>query len=259
MYKISLLMILGLIVSCGQKEDKLIVGMELAYPPFETKNNDGQPIGVSVDLATALGKYLGKEVVIENISWTGLIPALQTGKIDLVISSMTITEERKKQIDFSDPYAQVRIAMLVDKDSSINSITDLNQTGRIVSVKQGTTPFLYAREYLTNAKINSFASESAAVTEMLQGKADAVLYDQLTIYYNYQRNQDKTKIITINQDEKDIERLGIAVKKGNEELLTNINEFLVEFQKNGKFDELTKKYLTVEKEAFDKFGMEFFF
>ncbi|MEG3072071.1 MAG: transporter substrate-binding domain-containing protein [Candidatus Syntrophopropionicum ammoniitolerans] len=91
-----------LIVSgCGKKEtNELVVGMELAYPPFETKDEYGNPTGVSVDLAGAFGEFADRAVKIENISWDGLIPALQAGKVDAVISSMTITEERKKKLIF---------------------------------------------------------------------------------------------------------------------------------------------------------------
>ena len=81
----------------------MVVAMELAYPPFETKDDAGNPIGVSVDLAKAFGESIGREVVIENIAWDGLIPALQTGKVDMIISSMTITADRKEVVDFSDP------------------------------------------------------------------------------------------------------------------------------------------------------------
>ncbi|MGL4676557.1 MAG: transporter substrate-binding domain-containing protein [Brevinema sp.] len=254
---VGLLLLLG---ACAQsKSDTLVVGMELAYPPFETKNSEGDPIGVSVDLAYALGEFLGKKVVIENTAWTGLIPALQTGKVDIVISSMTITEDRKAQVEFSDPYAQARIAMLVNINSPVNSITDLNQPGRVVSVKQGTSPFLFAQKNLTNAVVNSFSSESAALTEVLQGKADALLYDQLTIYNNYQRNRETTKMLAIDQDVKEIEQWGMAIKKGNTQLVSQVNEFLIEYKANNGFDTLTKKYLEVEKQEFDKQGLEFFF
>ncbi|MGL5955687.1 MAG: transporter substrate-binding domain-containing protein [Brevinema sp.] len=254
---VALFLLLG---ACAQsKSDTLIVGMELAYPPFETKNQEGKPIGVSVDLAYALGEFLGKKVIIENTAWTGLIPALQTGKVDIVISSMTITEDRKQQVEFSDPYAQARIAMLVNINSPVNSIADLNQKGRVVAVKQGTSPFLFAQKNLTNALVNSFSSESAVLTEVLQGKADAFLYDQLTIYNNFQRNQETTKMVAIDQDVKDIEQWGMAIKKGNTELVTKVNEFLADYKAKNGFDTLTKKYLEVEKQEFDKYGLEFFF
>ena len=98
-----------LLNGCSREEHKqLIVGMELKYPPFEMVDTNGAPTGVSVDLANALGKYLGREVTIENIPFDGLIPSLQTHKIDLIISSMTATAERAKAIDFSDHVSENR-------------------------------------------------------------------------------------------------------------------------------------------------------
>ena len=99
---IAALLATGSVAAAGAKP--LVVGMELAYPPFEMTDTSGKPAGVSVDLATDLAKSLGRPVVIQNISFDGLIPALKTGKVDLVISSMTATSERAKSIDFSDPY-----------------------------------------------------------------------------------------------------------------------------------------------------------
>ena len=130
---------------------KLVVGMELAYPPFETTDATNNPTGISVDFAKALGAELGREVVIENMAWAGLIPALETGKIDLIISSMTITEDRKKQIDFSDPYAMSNLALLINKDSPVQSYADLDQEGRILAVKKGSTGHIYAEKTLTKA------------------------------------------------------------------------------------------------------------
>ena len=261
--KINIIIVLLIVVvlgACTQKSNnKLIVGMELAYPPFETKDNDGNPIGVSVDLAYELGKYLNKEVVIENIAWTGLIPALQTGKIDIIISSLTITEERKRQIDFSDSYSKSLLAMLVNINSSVNSLDNLNQKGRIVAVKQGATPFIFAQKHLTNATINSFASESAAVTEVVQGKADAVLYDQLTIFRNYQMNPNTTKIVALDIADEDVDVWGIGIKKGKIQLQADINKFLIEFKANEGFKEITKRHLILEKKEFDKHGFDFFF
>ena len=91
-----------IIVGCGQKseDNKLVVGMELQYPPFETTNAAGEPEGISVDLAYALGEYLNREVEIQNIAWSGLIPAINSKKIDVIISSMSVTEDRKESVSF---------------------------------------------------------------------------------------------------------------------------------------------------------------
>lgn len=118
----------------SQEQEVLTVAMELAYPPFETKDEQGNPSGVSVDFMKDFGEYIGKEIRIENISFDGLIPSLQTGKADMVMSSMTITEERKETVDFSEPYANALLAVLTNKDSQITSVDDLNQEGKKVAV-----------------------------------------------------------------------------------------------------------------------------
>ena len=231
--------------------------MELAYPPFETKDEQGNPSGVSVDFMKDFGEYIGKEIRIENISFDGLIPSLQTGKADMVMSSMTITEERKETVDFSEPYANALLAVLTNKDSQITSVDDLNQEGKKVAVKTGSTGYLYAQEHLKNAEIIALQDESACVMEVSQGKADGFIYDQLTIYRNWQNNLDTTNAVFIPFQ--DVEPWGIAVKKGNTELLDQLNEFIETYREDGGFEELTEKYLSEEKEAFEELGFQWFF
>jgi polar amino acid transport system substrate-binding protein len=149
---LSVCLLLSTAVGCASAitdtEKPFIVAMGLAYPPFETKDSAGNPSGVSVDFAKAFGEYIGREVRIENIAWDGLIPSLQTGKADMIVSSMTITEKRKEMVDFSDPYANALLAILANKNSGISYIDDLNQPGKKVAVKTGTTGDIYAQEYL---------------------------------------------------------------------------------------------------------------
>ena len=231
--------------------------MELAYPPFETKDENGDPSGVSVDFSKAFGEYIGRDVRIENISWDGLIPSLQTGKADMVISSMTITEERKESVDFSDPYANAMLAILANKDSGIESVDDLNQAGKKIAVKTGSTGYIYAQKHLTNAEVVGLPDESACVTEVAQGKADGFIYDQLTIYRNWKNNEDTTTAVFIPFQ--DVEKWGVAVQKGDTELLNQLNEFIAKYREEGGFDQLTEKYLSEEKKAFDELGFQWFF
>lgn len=264
--KIALFMTMVLLAAamsgCASADNKeesepLVVAMELAYPPFETKDDAGEPEGVSVDLMEAFGEYVGREIQIKNTAWDGLIPALQTGSADIVISSMTITDERKEVIDFSDPYANALLAILANADSDIASIEDLNQEGKIIAVKSGSTGHMYAEKNLTRAKVLAMPDESACVMEVSQGRADGFIYDQLTIYRNWQNNQDTTKAVFIPFQ--DPEQWGIAVQKGNTELLDQINAFLAEYREKGGYEELTGKYLTEEKKAFDELGFQWFF
>lgn len=241
----------------SEAEEPLIVAMELAYPPFETRDDAGEPTGVSVDLIKAFGQYCGRDIQIENTAWDGLIPSLQTGSADIVISSMTITEERKKLIDFSDPYANALLAILANANSDITSIDDLNQAGKVLAVKSGSTGHMYAEKSLPEAELLVLPDESACVTEVAQGRADGFIYDQLTIYRNWQNNPDTTSAVFIPFQ--DVEKWGIAVQKGNQELLDQLNTFLAEFQEKGGYEELTEKYLSEEKKAFDELNFQWFF
>lgn len=231
--------------SSSETKQTLTVAMELAYPPFEMRDEAGEAAGISADLMKAFGEYAGYDIQIENTAWDGLIPSLQTGAADIVISSMTITEERQNLIDFSDPYANALLAILAGADSGIRSVEDLNQAGKVLAVKSGSTGHMYAEKNLPEAELLVLPDESACVTEVAQGRADGFIYDQLTIYRNWQNNLDTTTAIFIPFQ--DVEKWGIAVQKGNQKLLDELNAFLADFQANGGYEELTEKYLAEEK------------
>jgi polar amino acid transport system substrate-binding protein len=186
-----------------------------------------------------------------------LIPSLQTGKADCVISSMTITDERKQSVDFSEPYANAQLALLANANSDVQSIDDINQSGRTIAVKTGSTGDTYATKNLTNCTITRLSDESACATEVAQGRADGFIYDQLTIYRDQRDNPDTTKAIYIPFQE--TEKWGIAVQKGNSELLLQLNKFIEDSKSTGEFDKLTNTYLSEEKAAFDQLGFKWFF
>lgn len=239
----------------ADKAKPLVVGMELAYPPFEMTDPSGKPTGVSVDIATDLAKSLGRPVVIQNISFDGLIPALKTGKVDLVISSMTATAERAKSIDFSDPYISTGLCLLLKKDSTAQGIADLDRQGVKVAVKKGTTGHLYATGKLKKADILVLDKDSAAVLEVSQGKADAFIYDQMSIYQNWQRNQATTRAI-LEPFQK--EAWAVGIRQGNDELKAEVNAFIKDYRAKGGFDKLGDRYLKEMKDEFKRLGSAFF-
>lgn len=256
-FLICLAVLCFITAGCSQKaHDKLIVGMELSYPPFEMTDEKGNPAGISVDLAQTLGKYLNREVEIQNTPFDGLIPALKTGKIDLIISSMTATPERAQSIDFSDPYLRTGLCLLVNKNSSIQSIQDLDQPGKTVAVKKGTTGHTYATGNMKQAKVLVLDKESACVLEVVQGKADAFIYDQMSTYQNWKHNEETTRPILKPFKE---ESWAVGIQKGNTELQSKVNQFLKDFKNRGGFEELGDKYLKDQKEAFRKLGFPFYF
>lgn len=252
--------LLAIAIICGgcarKQHQELIVGMDLSYPPFEKFDERGNPSGVSVDLANALGEYLHREVVIRNIRFDGLIPELKTGGIDLIISSMTATPKRAEEIDFSDPYLKTGLCLLVGPHSPVQSIGDLDKTGRSVVVKKGTTGQLYAADHVKNAQVVVLDDESACVLDVVQGKEDAFIYDQMSTYTNWRNNPETTRAILKPIDE---ESWAIGIKKGNTDLRDQVNEFLADYKAKGGFDALGDKWLAEQKAAFKKMGIPFYF
>jgi polar amino acid transport system substrate-binding protein len=263
---VTLALLLSLI-SCKRKETTgssaalkpLVVGMELAYPPFETINSQGAPAGVSVDLAGALGEYLHRPVRIENIPFTGLIPSLLTGKIDLIISSMTDTPEREKTIAFSDPYLSIGLAVFAGTKSGLTGTMepgDLDQTGRTLAVRQGTTAQAWAADHLKQAKVLVLDKESSAVMEVVQGKADGFLYDQMSVWKNHQEHPAET-IALLQPLQR--ESWAIGMRPDEKELREQVNAFIKVFRASGGFERLGDRYLKDQKEAFAKASIPFYF
>ncbi len=234
----------------------LIVGMELSYPPFEMMSPDGNPEGISVEIAKALGEYLNRKVVIENIPFIGLIPSLKTGKIDLIISSMSVNEKRKKSIAFSDSYLTTGLCLLVSLKSDLQNISQANREGRVLAVKAGTSGEIYALQYLNLATIVVLDKESSAVLEVVQGKVDAFIYDQFSIFTNWQKHQTTTRALL---DPFKKEYWAIGLQQGNVILLNQVNHFIKDFRKQGGFEKIGEKYLQQQMEAFRKLGIPFVF
>jgi polar amino acid transport system substrate-binding protein len=243
---------------CGAPTDSntLIVGSDLSYPPFETIAADGTPSGVSVDLAKALGEKLGRPVVIENIPFVGLIPALQSKRVDLIISSMTDTPERRQSIGFSVPYLTVGLALLAGKNSGLSGAGDLDAPNRTIVVRQGTTGEVWARNTLKNARILAVEKESSAVLEVVQGKADAFVYDQMSVWENARRHSDTTVAILAPVQK---ENWAIGIRKDNGTLTAAVNEALGELKESDFFETVGDKYLSEQKAAFESQGVPFVF
>jgi polar amino acid transport system substrate-binding protein len=254
----AVLFALGVSNACKPKPpaNELVVGMDLSYPPFETIDPTGKPSGVSVEMAEALSKSIGKNLRIENIPFTGLIPSLQTGKIDCIISSMTDTPERRTSVAFSDPYIGTGLALLVAKSSNAASMADIDQPGKTLAVRQGTTGEVWARANIKDAQILALEKEAAAVLEVVQGKADAFLYDQMSIWKNAQEQPEKIRALLATVRK---EQWAVALRQNDAALLQQINIFLKNFRAAGGFQKLGDKYFSDQKAAFHEQGIEFYF
>lgn len=229
------------------------VGMELAYPPFEMADPQGKPVGLSVDLASHLSAHLKRPLEIQNLPFDGLIPALRTGKIDLILSSMTATPERAKAVAFSAPYLRTGLALLVGKKVSLEEKDPLDRQDLVIAVKQGTTGHLFCRSF-TRAKILVLDRESACVAEVVQGKASAFIYDQLSILKHARKNPHSTRALL---QPLRVEEWAIAVRKDNAPLLAEINAFIASFKTKGGFETLAERWLPEEKQAFKEADIPF--
>lgn len=222
--------------------DKLVVGMELQFPPFETTDENGNPTGFSIDFATEMATALGRNVEIKNIAWAGLIPAVQTGNVDIVISSMSITKEREQSVDFTVPYGTWYIVSLLNKDTDITKFIELNNAQYTVAVKIGTVAESIAAEKLPNATVQKFDSWDTVVLEVAQGRADVAIYDPISVYNAHKKYPETTKPLF-----EPIEGWGSpvagAMKKDNKELREKINTFITKAKKDGTIARISKKYL----------------
>ena len=240
----------------AEEKLSLKVGMELSYPPFEMTDPQGKPAGVSVAIAKSLGQYLKREVVVENFSFDGLIPALKIGKIDLIISSMTATPERAKSIAFSDPYLKTGLSLLVGTDSPVKSSVDLNVKGRVIVVKKGTTGHQFAVSTLKEAKVLVVDKEAAAVLEVVQGKAHAFIYDSMSVFQNHRRHPKQTRAILRPFKE---ESWAIGLRLSDTEFKAEVNAFLKKFRQDGGFEKLGDEFLMDEKKFFREQDIPFYF
>ncbi|MEO6784880.1 MAG: transporter substrate-binding domain-containing protein [Chthoniobacteraceae bacterium] len=255
--RLLLLLPLLLLAACEHSGSKpLRVGMDMSYPPFEMRDTQGQPAGVSVDLARALGECLKRDVVFENMPFTGLVAALKTGQIDVIISSMTATEEGGRSVEFSAPYVHTALCLLTGAKSDVRGIADLDAEGKKVAVVRGTTGQLWAKANLKKATVLALDKETACVLEVTQGKADAFIYDQMSTLRNWQANPDTTRALLQPFRE---EAWAIAMKKGDMELKKEVDAFVVKFRADGGMERLGEKWLKEQRATFAKLGVPFVF
>ena len=234
----------------------LRVGMDMSYPPFEMRDTQGQPAGVSVDLARALGENLGQPVVFENMPFSGLVVALKTGRIDVIISSMTATEEGGRSVEFSEPYVRTGLCLLVGAASDVRDIADLDADGKKIAVVRGTTGHLWAKANLKKAAVLDLEKETACVLEVTQGKAAAFIYDQMSTLRNWQANPGTTRALLQPFRE---ESWAVAMKKDDTEMKAKVDAFLAKFRAEGGFDRLGEKWLKEQRATFAKLGVRFVF
>lgn len=216
------------------------VGTDAAYAPFEYQNDKGEIVGFSVDLLTAVAAKGGFEVKFVNTPWEGIFNSLGQGDRDLLISSITITDERKQTMDFSDPYFDAVQLIAVKESSRISKFADLKKLK--VGVQTGTTGDEVVTKLIgkNSTQVKRFESTPLALKELEAGGVDAVVADNGVVIH-YVANNPSAKFKTVADASFTPEQYGIAVKKGNAELLGLINKGLADIKADGTYESIYKK------------------
>jgi polar amino acid transport system substrate-binding protein len=261
----AILVTLTLVVTlaaCGGDEEQgpLRVGMDLSWPPFETKDTNGDPIGISVDVAYELGDYLDREVEIVDVAFGGLIPALNTGDIDVIIASMSITEEREEAIDFSDPYFYFPLITVLNSEfnaeANITSKDDLFTYPEVTFIGPRSLVSLSIPEDEANDPIiKRVDNNNIAVQELVEGLADAFIISASAAVDYHEANPNTTELMWDIIDDSPI---GMGVREGESELLADINAFIAGMEENGVYDRLRAKYDAQLAEGLDGQGLDFY-
>ena len=216
---------------------KIYIGTDATYPPMEFHDESGEIVGFDIDLGRAIAEELGVEAVFIDTAWDGIFPALDAGKFDIIISSTSITEERLKSKEMSDPYYVTSQAIAVRKDNeTIKGPEDLK--GKIVAVQIGTTGDLAVSE-MEGVTVKRFDTIDKAYMEVLNGRADAVVNDLSEVAYRMKMLPDMKIVATFREGE---EKYGVTMRKGDVELLAAINEALRRIKASGKYDEIYRKW-----------------
>lgn len=214
--------------------EKIYVGTNAEFPPFEYLEK-GSIVGFDIDLMKEIGKVIGKEVIVKDMSFDGLIPALQTKKVDLIIAGMTATEDRKRTVNFSNPYYSAnQVIVTNDKNKEIKTFKDLKN--KKIGVMLGFTGDFVIEEM--GYPSEKFNSAFTGIMALQSGKLDAVVLDSETAK-NYVK---KNKNLKLAEGKGELENYAIAIRKTDEKLLKEINNAIKILKENGKFEELLIKY-----------------
>jgi len=218
-----------------QKKGVLVMGTEATFPPFEFVNEQNQIVGFDVEIGKSIADKLGVKLEVKDMAFDGLLPALNSGKFDIIIAGMTITDERKKVVAFSEKYFDAGQAIVSnDKNKKFSSIEELK--GKKVAVQAGTTGDLLVSE-IDDIKVTRFSKFTEAFLELVLKRVDAVVIDY-SAAEAYLKTNNKLYITSPMLSD---ESFGIAVKKDNMALLEIINEYICELKEDG-YSQLYEKW-----------------
>lgn len=230
----------------------LKICVEGAYPPFSELNPQGQIVGFDIDITNALCAEMGKTCELVQTEWDGIIPALTEGKCDAIIASMSITEERKQRVDFTNKYYNTPAKFIARKDAGLTD-TPEGLKGKVVGVQRGTIHQDFMEGEFPDVELKLYGTQDEAYLDLQAGRIDAVMADSVAMDYGFLRTEQGKDFAFFGQDysipKYHGEGAGIAVRKGEDELREAFNAALKTIRDNGTYDKIASQYFD-----FDVYG-----
>lgn len=232
---VIIFLLIVITTGCGKKDDELVLATEAGFAPYEYYK-DGKIVGVDIDIAKEIAKRLDKKLVVKDVSFDFLINEVKSGKADFAAAGISITEEREKEVDFTDEYTISNQVVVVRKDSALRDFSELKN--KKIAAQLGTVADLYVSENYKDATLVTHKKYLSAVEDVKSKKVDCLIMDELPAKEIVKTNSElKVMDGILFQD-----KYGMIVKKGNTELKERINEILKELSEDGTIDNLVLKH-----------------
>ncbi|MER2262928.1 MAG: transporter substrate-binding domain-containing protein [Psychrobacillus sp.] len=247
MLAIITVFVLSILAGCGSGDGKVLermekkkvlnVAFEGTYPPFNYLDDQGELTGFDVDISNELAKRLGVKANFITSKWEGLIGGLKADKFDIIIGQMTVTEERKKSVDFTDPYVITGSVLITREETNdISKLEDIK--GKKVGVGGGTT-FEEIAKSVDGADVKLYKAFTDYLEDLKNERLDVIINDQLLMSYNIKENKLPIKVAS---EILKVDEVGMAVNKGNEDFIEKVNEALRDMKEDGTYNEIYKKW-----------------
>lgn len=235
--------LLGLTRLASADDTVIRIATEGAYPPFNYMQPDGSIAGLDVDMANALCAEMKAKCTIVTQDWDGMIPALTGRKFDAIIASMSITEERKKKIDFTDKYYTTPLAVVVTKDSTLAGVGVADMAGKTVGAQAGTTQANYSDDvYAKNgAAIRLYPTQDEAAADLQNGRIDALISDKFVVV-DWLNKAGKTCCKLLGDVPGTETEAGIALRKGDDALRERFNKAIKAIVADGTYGKIVANY-----------------
>jgi len=223
-----------------------------AYPPFEWKEADGTWKGFDIDIGKAICAQIKQDCVLVEVAWDGIIPALQAKKIDMILNSMTITDERSKIVDFTGPYYSTRATFIGPKDAKIE-LTPEGMKGKVIGVQVSTTHATYVESKFKDvAEIRTYATQDEANADLVAGRIDTILADNVALdaFLKSPDGAGLAMLADVPAEDGGTLNAGIAIRKEDKDLTAKVSAAILALVKSGEYDRIAKPYF-----SFDIYGL----